>query len=112
LEDLKAEGNLKLQTEQNSFSAEGYELEQNVPNPFEDRSIISYELAPGDETASRLGSMSVSIFNLNGGFIKSYPVDRQNGEITVLADEIGKGMFIYSLIKDGQPIISKKMVIR
>ena len=112
LDDLKAEGNLKLQTVQNDLNAEGYKLEQNVPNPFQDRSIIRYELAPGIETASRLRSMSVSIFNLNGGFIKSYPVDGQSGQITVLASDIGKGMFIYSLTKDGQPIISKKMVIQ
>ena len=105
-EELEA---LKQENGTTPFSqdqTEGYVLEQNVPNPFQDRSIIRYELAPGVESAS------VSIFNLNGGFIKSYPIENSQGQITVLGSDIGKGMFIYSLTKDGQPIISKKMVIQ
>jgi hypothetical protein len=63
-------------------------------------------LAPGVE------SSTLSIFNLNGTFVKDYSLEGNSGEVEILASEIGKGMFIYSLNQNGQEIISKRMIVK
>jgi hypothetical protein len=106
LADYKANDNVRSQLLQNNNTAKGYSMEQNTPNPFSDRSSIRYQLAPGVEQAT------ISIFNLNGGFVRDYVLEGNAGEITILASEIGKGMFIYSLTQNGQEILSKRMIIK
>jgi hypothetical protein len=106
LADYKANDNVRSQLMQNSKATNGYSMEQNIPNPFSDRSSIRYQLAPGVEQAT------ISIFNLNGGFVRDYVLEGNAGEITILASEIGKGMFIYSLTQNGQEILSKRMIVK
>ncbi len=106
LDDYKANDNVRSQLLQNNNSAKGYSMEQNTPNPFSDRSSIRYQLAPGVEQAT------ISIFNLNGGFVRDYQLEGNAGEITILASEIGKGLFIYSLTQNGQEILSKRMIVK
>lgn len=106
LNEYKANDNVRSQLMQNNTSNKGYSLEQNSPNPFSDRSVIRYKLVDDNSQAT------ISIFNLNGGFVKEYALDGNAGEITVLASEIGKGMFIYSLTVNGQEMISKRMIVK
>jgi hypothetical protein len=106
LDEFKANDAVRGQIIQNTSSVNGYSIEQNVPNPFDDRTSIRFQLAPGVETAT------LSIFNLNGGFVKDYSLEGNTGEVEILASEIGKGMFIYSLNRNGQEIISKRMIIK
>jgi hypothetical protein len=49
---------------------------------------------------------------LNGAFVRDYPLNGNSGEVEILASEIGKGMYIYSLNQNGQEIISKRMIIK
>ena len=106
LDEYKANDAVRSQVLQNSPLVNGYSIEQNIPNPFSERTSISFQLAPGVESAA------LSIFNLNGGFIKDYQLIGNSGEVEILASEIGKGMFIYSLNLNGQEIISKRMIIK
>jgi len=106
LNEYKANDNVRSQLLQNNNTVKGYSMEQNTPNPFTDRTVIRYQLAPGVNQAS------ITIFNLNGGLVKDYAIDGNKGEITVLASEIGKGMFIYSLSQNGQEILSKRMLVK
>lgn len=106
LSEYKANDNVRSQLMQQSKETLGYSMEQNIPNPFEDRSVIRFQLAPGVTQAS------ITIFDLNGSLIKDYTINQNSGEITILASEIGKGMFIYSLSQNGQEIISKRMIIK
>lgn len=105
-EEYKANDAVRSQIIQNSSSVNGYSIEQNVPNPFSDRTSIRFQLAPGVETAT------LSIFNLNGAFVRDYQLNGNAGEVQILASEIGKGMYIYSLNQNGQEIISKRMIIK
>ena len=104
--EYKANDKIRQSLVQDNREVSDYSMEQNIPNPFNDRSIIRYQLAPDVNQAS------ITIFNLNGGFVKDYPIEENKGEITVLASEIGKGMFIYSLTRNGQEIMSKRMIVR
>jgi hypothetical protein len=106
LDNYKATDVVRTQLFQNPNSINGYSIEQNVPNPFSDKTSIRFQLAPGVETAT------LSIFNLNGAFVKDYTLEGNSGEAEILASEIGKGMFIYSLNQKGQEIISKRMIIK
>jgi hypothetical protein len=106
LNDYKANDQIRRNIGQDNGEASGYSMEQNIPNPFEDRSVIRYRLASGVENASIL------VFDLNGRLLKEYPINQNEGQVTVLGAEIGKGMFIYSLTQNGQEIISKKMIVK
>jgi hypothetical protein len=106
LAEYKANDKIRESLVQDSREVSDYTMEQNIPNPFNDRSVIRYQLAPDVKQAS------ITIFNLNGGFVKDYPINENKGEITILASEIGKGMFIYSLTRNGQEITSKRMIVR
>ncbi|TDP60209.1 tail fiber domain-containing protein [Flavobacterium dankookense] len=89
----------------NSASKNGFTLEQNIPNPFTDRTLINYSLSNG------VTKGNIMIFDLSGKLIKDFPVNENKGQITVTASQIGKGFFIYSLVQNGQELISKKMII-
>jgi hypothetical protein len=81
-------------------------LEQNIPNPFSDRTTIKYQL-PED-----VNNASLIIFDMNGGIKKESPLNQNKGEITVTASQIGIGLFIYSLVQNGQILETKKMIIQ
>jgi hypothetical protein len=106
LDEYKANDAVRGQIIQNTPAVNGYSIEQNVPNPFSDRTSIRFQLAPGVESAT------LSIFNLNGAFVRDYQLNGNAGEVEILAAEIGKGMYIYSLNQNGQEIISKRMIIK
>jgi hypothetical protein len=106
LDEYKANDAVRGQIIQNTPAVNGYSIEQNVPNPFSDRTSIRFQLAPGVELAT------LSIFNLNGAFVRDYQLVGNSGEVEILASEIGKGMYIYSLNQNGQEIISKRMIIK
>lgn len=106
LDDYKANDAVRGQIIQNTSFINGYSIEQNVPNPFSDKTSIRFQLAPGVQSAT------LSIFNLNGAFVKDYSLEGILGEVEILASEIGKGMYIYSLNQNGQEIISKRMIIK
>lgn len=106
LDEYKANDAVRGQIIQNTPAVNGYSIEQNVPNPFSDRTSIKFQLAPGVESAT------LSIFNLNGAFVRDYQLIGNSGEVEILASEIGKGMYIYSLNQNGQEIISKRMIVK
>jgi hypothetical protein len=81
-------------------------LEQNIPNPFSDRTTIKYQLPQGTSKASLI------VFDLNGGIKKEFPLTENKSEITVSASQIGKGLFIYSLVQNGQILETRKMIIQ
>lgn len=54
---------------------------------------------------------SICIFDMQGKMLKKLPVT--NGEESVIVDssEFGNGLYLYSLIVNGQEVDTKKMVI-
>ncbi len=82
-----------------------FSLEQNVPNPFDNQTIINYILP--DNTRA-----SLVIFDMTGKFIKEIDLIDKKGQVLVQASEIGKGMFLYSLVSNNKEIITKKMIIK
>ncbi|MBR5118393.1 MAG: tail fiber domain-containing protein [Muribaculaceae bacterium] len=81
-------------------------LYQNRPNPFSTSTTISMSLR------SDVAQAMVYIFDMQGALLKTIPVnDRGNVSITINGGELNAGMYIYSLIADGNEVASKRMIL-
>ncbi len=81
-------------------------LSQNAPNPFSKSTNIGYYLPESVQNAT------LYIYNMNGVQIKSIPVtSKGNGNITINGYELGPGMYLYTLIADGQEVATKRMIL-
>lgn len=80
-------------------------LYQNTPNPFKEQTVIRFCLADGVNDAA------ICIFDMTGKTIKKLPISSGDEQVTVNSYELGEGMFLYSLIVNGQEIDTKKMLI-
>ncbi|MCI4667669.1 MAG: tail fiber domain-containing protein [Bacteroidia bacterium] len=85
---------------------EGLELGQNRPNPAENFTMIDYILPEGTEGASLV------ILDLNGKTVAAYEISADQSQLKVNTTNFAKGTYIYSLVKDGQSLARKKMVIQ
>jgi hypothetical protein len=82
-------------------------LFQNNPNPFNEQTKITFEIAE-DNTKDA----AILLFNMNGTLLKTYAISNSGkGELTINANELQAGMYIYSLITNGKEIDSKKMIL-
>lgn len=80
-------------------------LYQNTPNPAKEQTIIRYRLADNAKDAA------ICIFDMQGKMLKKIPVSSDNDSVTINGYELGQGMFLYSLVINGQEIDTKKMII-
>ena len=80
-------------------------LYQNTPNPFQEQTVIRFSLADNVRDAA------ICIFDMTGKTIKRLPISQGQDSVSVGGYELGEGMFLYSLIVNGQEIDTKKMVI-
>ena len=95
-----------LKTANGLSENKGIFMQQNTPNPFGDQTTISYQLPEGTNTAE------IMVFDLNGRLIKTFPINKNQSELTIKASDIGSGLFIYSLVQNGQELLSKKMIVK
>lgn len=92
-------------TDVGSSSIKKNTLYQNTPNPAKEQTIIRYRLADNAKDAA------ICIFDMQGKMLKKLPVSSDNDSVTINGYELGQGMFLYSLIINGQEIDTKKMII-
>jgi hypothetical protein len=81
-------------------------LQQNQPNPFNQKTEIKYFIS------SNSNSASINIYNLSGTQMKSYNITQKgSGSISINGAELVAGLYIYNLIIDGKEIDSKRMIL-
>lgn len=80
-------------------------LFQNSPNPFSGRTEIRFTLA--DDTKSAY----IYIFDMQGKTLQQVPVDASMQSIGVDGYGLSSGMYIYSLVVNGQEIDTKRMIL-
>lgn len=81
-------------------------LQQNRPNPFNRSTEIGYRLP---QTGGRA---FIGIYDLNGHQLKKYDLaDESTGTITVWGVDFTPGIYLYSLIVNGQEIDTKRMIL-
>jgi hypothetical protein len=81
-------------------------LEQNVPNPFNDKTIIRFHVP------SNSFSVKIVITDMTGSVQKSIEINSQdNSQVTLNADALLSGTYIYTLWVDGKQVDSKRLVV-
>ena len=85
--------------------ADGTTLSQNSPNPWNEETRISYSLPDGFSDAS------IRIYNLQGTQVKKFDLSSPFGEVVLQASELAAGIYIYSLVADGQELSTRRMMI-
>jgi hypothetical protein len=80
-------------------------LEQNVPNPFAEQTIINYFLTDD------IGKAQMLFYNAAGKLIQSVNLtEKGKGSLTVFANDLSNGIYTYTLVADGKIVETKKMV--
>ncbi|MFZ1799948.1 MAG: tail fiber domain-containing protein [Chitinophagaceae bacterium] len=81
-------------------------LEQNVPNPYNSSTSISYTLP------QQFSSAQIIITDIFGKTLKTIPVSGQGkGVLHLDASSLSAGMYNYTLMVDGKLIGSRKMIL-
>jgi hypothetical protein len=80
-------------------------LNQNVPNPFAEHTVITYNIPENTGTAQML------FYNIEGQLIKAVDITAKGkGQLNVFANDLSSGIYTYSLVVDGQVTEAKKMI--
>ena len=110
LDEVKSKSNARRRTSTTGIDPSATSsrniLYQNTPNPFKEQTIIRFRLAEDTKDAS------ICIFDMTGKPLKKFPISSGMDSVSIGGYELGEGMFLYSLIINGQEIDTKKMVIQ
>lgn len=80
-------------------------LNQNVPNPFAERTVITYSIPQTVQKAQ------IHFYDGTGALINSVEItERGNGQLNVFASDLSSGTYMYTLVADGQVVATKRMV--
>ncbi len=90
--------------EAKEMASKAYMLAQNVPNPFTSSTTIKYTI-PENKTAM------IAVFDLNGKMLLQFPSLKGAAQVTINGNTLQAGMYLYSLLVNGQEIITKKMIL-
>ena len=86
-------------------SKESIVLDQNVPNPFAEQTVISFSVP---ETVKQA---QIMFYNGRGELIRTIDIrERGLGSLTVYGADLSSGTYMYTLVADGMIVATKKMV--
>ena len=81
-------------------------LYQNNPNPFSQSTTIEYFLPDDAENAM------ICIYDMNGKQLRCFRLENCGyGNIEIVGSDLDAGMYMYSLIVNGQLVYTKRMVL-
>lgn len=81
-------------------------LYQNTPNPFNLDTTIRYSIPTNAQSAM------ICIFDMQGSLLVSQPINQVGeGELSINSSKLTPGMYLYSLLINGQEIDTKKMIL-
>lgn len=80
-------------------------LNQNVPNPFNEHTVITYSIPKNFRQAQVFFTAD------NGEIVKTIDIKQQGkGSLNVFAKDLSSGLYTYTLVIDGKTVATKKMV--
>lgn len=80
-------------------------INQNVPNPFAESTVITYSVP------TSIAKAQIHFYDGQGKLIQSVDImGRGNGQLNVFGSDLSSGTYSYSLVEDGKIIDTKKMV--
>ncbi|HKR07447.1 MAG TPA: tail fiber domain-containing protein [Bacteroidia bacterium] len=81
-------------------------LEQNVPNPFNEKTIIKYYVPQSSSSAS------LKIYSLDGAELKTFSITQKGtGEVEISGNTLAPGTYVYHLIVDEKQVDGKLMTL-
>lgn len=80
-------------------------LNQNEPNPFREKTTISYIIP------EKVAEAQLVIHTQNGEVIKELDLNNGFGRVDVFASNLSTGTYVYSIVADGKVIVTKRMVV-
>lgn len=83
----------------------GVSLDQNFPNPAGSSSEIKYAIP------ASAGNASIGVFDLTGKMLLQFNNLTGTSQLTIDNSRLAAGIYIYSLLINGQEAVSKKMII-
>ncbi len=102
----KDSGSSNPQLNEQATSLTDAQLFPNQPNPFTEKTLIRYYIPEGSVKSE------IRITSLAGKVIKAVPVQATGeGQLTVNAQSLSAGTYLYSLLVDGELIATEKMVL-
>jgi hypothetical protein len=95
-----------LNTHQSGINNSSACLFQNIPNPFSKNTVIKCYIPASSNKAQ------LEVYGVNGKLLKTFSLNNSRAnEITIDANTLSSGEYIYSLVIDGKKIDSKNMVL-
>lgn len=86
---------------------ESVTLSQNRPNPFTESTVIDITLSSDITTAM------LCVYDMQGKQVMQLPVEgRGNTSVVIDGAKLSAGMYLYSLIADGQEVATKRMILK
>lgn len=80
-------------------------LNQNVPNPFAESTVITYSVPASIQRAQ------IHFYDMKGILINSVEItERGEGQLNVYGNDLSSGIYTYSLVADGKIVSTKKMM--
>ena len=80
-------------------------LDQNVPNPFAEQTVINFSIPQTVQKAQ------IHFYDGQGKLMQSVDVvERGLGSLTVFGADLSSGVYTYKLVADGQVVATKKMM--
>lgn len=83
----------------------GASLSQNVPNPFSSETRIDYVLPDG------VADAYIAVYDFQGAQVRKIDLSERQGYVIVDLTGMQAGLYIYSLIADGNIVASKMMAL-
>jgi len=80
-------------------------LSQNAPNPFTKQTEIKYFVATGVKEAY------ICIYDLQGKTLQKISAAPGQNSIMIQSSTLPAGMYLYSLVVDGQEVDTKRMIL-
>lgn len=86
--------------------SDGFTMEQNIPNPFNQKTLITYNLP------LTFNSAYIAVYDLAGKQLTTQQLTQKGASSVVISSEkLAAGIYIYSIIADGKVMDSKRMII-
>jgi len=106
LKDLVSQIVVEQSEEQESVNLTSAWMKQNQPNPFNNSTSIRYSIP------SNIQFAKLRVTDTQGKEIKQVDIDhRGEGQLNLDASTLTTGTYFYSLVLDGEIIVSKKMLL-
>lgn len=84
----------------------GFSMEQNLPNPFSTETVIKYTLPQA------VSSAYLAVFDLSGKQVGTFAINQKgNGSVSIGADKLAAGIYLYSIVADGKALATKRMMV-